>query len=241
MISLVTDNCALVLPKEEGFIETKILSNFYSYGVSYPFCLFWQGENQGKITSLICKFENTVFLSCNGYADYEELREFLDVIGNSSVQAEKENLNRLNFKKYKKYVCLLADEKTDTTDFGLCFSPSLKKVYDILFEKREVNLKQTDFEGWYADLSHRIRRERALAVTGDDISAAVVSHISDTSAVISGVAVTESRRKSGVGTRLINGVVKKLEGKKIYTATDRNTAKFYIKCGFKEITEIGVL
>ena len=109
MITLL-NNAPNFSGKTLGFIETKILSNFIAYGTNYPFLNFWQGVNGTAVTSAICKFEDTIFV-CAGYgADFDELREFLEVIGFSSLQAEESVLRSLGFANFDEYVCLSCDK-----------------------------------------------------------------------------------------------------------------------------------
>lgn len=237
MITLL-ENSAPVLGENLGFVETKILSNFLAYKTAYPFLTFWQGKKHEKITSVICKFEDTVFLSVLDDSDYNELKDFLEVIGFSSIQAEVSVLERLGFSGYGKYVCLKLQNACDGNKKP--HAVNLKRLYDIIFEAQDKNLTPPEFDGWYADLSHRIRHSTAVAVMEETSGGAIASHITPYSAVISGVRVLKESRGQGKGTLLIKKLLNLLPGKTVYTATDCKTAKFYIKCGFTPIGEIGV-
>ena len=224
--------------KALGFIETKILSNFIAYGTDYPFLCFWQGKNDKKTTSILCKFEDTIFISANDNANFDELREFLEVIGFSSLQAEESVLKSLGFANFDEYICLSCDKA-----FASKYKPSslnLEALYDVLFKGKDKNLAPPEFEGWYADLSHRIRHGTAVAVMEKELGGAIASHITPCSAVISGVKVANYSQGKGVGKTLIYNLLSLLSGKTVYTATDCKTADFYIKCGFNPIGKIGV-
>lgn len=237
MITLL-DNAPDFSGKALGFIETKIFSNFVSYGTDYPFLTFWQGINQGIITSTICKFEDTVFVCANDGANFNELKDFLEVIGFCSLQAETGVLKSLGFLCFDEYICLSCDGC-----FSSEYKPSslnLKSLYKVIFEDKDKNLTPPEFDGWYADLSHRIRHGTAVAVMEKELGGAIASHIAPHSAVISGVRVVNRSQGKGVGKTLIKNLLSLLQGKTVYTATDCETAKFYIKCGFNPIGKIGV-
>lgn len=224
--------------KTLGFIETKILSNFIAYGTNYPFLNFWQGVNEGIITSTICKFEDTIFVCASDGANFNELREFLEVIGFSSLQAEEGVLRSLGFANFDEYVCLSCDKA-----FSSEYNPpslNLKSLYKVIFEDKDKNLTPPEFDGWYADLSHRIRHGTAVAVMEKELGGAIASHIAPHSAVISGVRVANTSQGKGVGKTLVKNLLSLLQSKTVYTATDCKTAEFYIKCGFNPIGKIGV-
>lgn len=241
MIHLLEKGREVTCPKAEGFIEAKICANYRSYGSEYPFLTFWQGKENNKITSAICRFEDTVFLSVGENADYKELREFLSVIGFSHLQAEADTLRAMGFTDFKEYVVLKNDGKgTDRNCFDITENPPLKEVYNILFGNEEENIKPVSFDGWYADTSHRIRYGTAATLLVSGKAVAVLSHITEKSAVLSGVVTVCGERGKGLGASLLAYLKNNLAGKNILTATDENTAQFYIKNGFLAEQRIGI-
>lgn len=241
MISLLEKSKEIIYPKKEGYIEAKIRAVYLSYGNKYPFLSFWQGKNSGKITSIICKFEDNVFLSASNNANYDELKEFLSVIGFSSLQAEEKVLKNLKYLHFKKYSVLKNENNAAPiiTD-DIIENPPLKEVYSILFKEKNNNITPIPFEGWYVDISHRIRHGTAKTVICNN-SAAVISHITENSALLGGIATLSVSRNNGYASRLINYLKNEYKGKNLFAATDENTENFYIKNGFKIVEKIGIL
>ena len=111
-------------------------------------------------------------------------------------------------------------------------------MYILFFEPSEI-LSKPDFDGWYADMSHRIRHKIALALENQK-GALVFSHITDTSAIISGIAVLPSERKNGVGTKLLSKGINSVSGRKVFACTDSATTDFYLKNGFIQTEMLGI-
>ena len=241
MIHLLENGKGIKCPKAEGFIEAKIYASYLSYGSGYPFLTFWQGKEGNKITSAICKFEDTIFLSVGKDADFSELSQFLSVIGFSHLQAEADTLKALGLLDFDEYVVLKSEKRNGCrTLFEINEKPPLKEVYGILFGKKEENIALVDFEGWYADLSHRIRHGTAASFTLEGKSAAILSHITEKTAVLSGIATLPSQRRKGYASSLLGSLEDNFTDKNIFTATDEKTAEFYIKNGFSRVQSIGI-
>ncbi len=219
------------------FIYTKISASLKAYGDNFPFLTFWVQSSNKSPTALICKQDDTVFVTATLEADFEELLEFLSVIGYSSLQTERDTASRLGLKG-EVYALL------EFTNPNPCYTPnfkeaSVKKVYEILFSSQNKDITTTEFEGFYADLSHRIRHGTALAEITENASAAVASHIYKGSAVISGVATLKEKRGQELARITLTRLIKHLP-QNIYTAS-KDAAQFYLKLGFKTIGEITVI
>jgi len=241
MIVLVREIGPLVFPEKcSGFIKTKILANDLSYGRGFSFLTFWCQKIGGNITAVLCKFEDTFFIAANDMADFSEIKEFVFAVGFLSIQTDSETLNHLGLKETLKFVCLTKDIKQEQAYSYTETKNDFKKVYSLLFAGDEVNILSIPFESWYADLSHRIHHGTAFLEVLNDESALVASHITKTAAVISGVVTVQSSRHKGLGSDLIKRAVLKLCGKRIYVATDKRTADFYIKNGFTKSGEISI-
>ncbi len=241
MIYLLDQNAPLIFPKNsDPFIKTKILANDLSYGRGFSFQTIWRQEIEQTVTAVLLKFENTFFITASSKADFLEIKEFIFTVGFFSLQTKSTTLKKLGLREHERYICL--SKKADNTEFQTLEDGTqlnLKRAYEILFEKENENIKRPVFEGWYADLSHRIRHGTALFEM-EGQSACVVSHLTKSSAVISGVATRENARGKGLGSKILNKTLKQLSDKRVYVATSNKTADFYLKNGFKKTENISI-
>jgi hypothetical protein len=220
----------------DGFSVTKIKANIFAYGCEHSFLNLWYqlGYNE-EITALIERFENNLFIVTKENADFKEIKEFVFTIGFSTIQAKPEIINNLglNFKEYQvlEYV---AEGKSSLPPY-----PDIKKVYSLLYGEENENIKPTDFEGFYVDLSHKIRKGFAAAITTSN-AVCVASHITEDSAVISGVAVQSNNQKSGLGSNILKEMSASLSGRKIFVAAENSVVPFYIKNGFLKAYKIAI-
>ena len=223
----------------DGFIEAKSKENDISYGRSYSFLNFWQQKTNDQITALLCKFENTFFVSATENADFNELKDFLFAVGFESLQSYDWILQKLGFGKFQEYVCLkYIGEKEQTKKCS--YREELKSAYDIICSAESKEIYKHSFASWYADISHRIRHKTAKVFVMDNTSAALVSHITESSAVISGVATVKDQRGKGHASKIVGCAVRSLSAENIFTAAQKYVAPFYIKNGFEIINKIGI-
>ena len=229
MIKLTDDFKLPSVPVTDGFSVTKIKANFLAYGCGYSFLKMWFQQNENsEITALLQKFENTFFIVAKENADFSEIKDFIFMIGFSSLQAEPKILAALNL-KFKEYSVLeyIGTDKADLPPY-----PDIKEVYSLLFSEESPSLRPTDFEAFYVDLSHKIRKNLAAALTLNKTAVCVASHITDSSAVISGVAVQSGARGGGLGSQTLRRMLTSLGERKIYVAAEEKVVPFYIKNGF---------
>lgn len=238
MIKLI-ENTLPSLQNAGSFVGVKISSNYLAYGTKYPFCTFWAGYSDNTPTAIINKYENTIFILCDKGADCSELKEFCDMIGYSNIQSNVTTLKHMGFENINEYTVLCYENNSATNSIITNNSVNLKEVYDTLFFEQSDILVKPDFDGWYADLSHRIRHEVALALNEKN-AALIFSHINDVSAIISGISVLPNARKSGVATKLLSKAISIVSRRKIFACTDLKTSVFYLKNGFAKTEKLGI-
>ena len=196
MIKLIDNNQLPSVIFADGFSVTKIKANLLAYGCNYSFLNTWYQQNDtGEITALIQRLESNLFIVANPNANLLEIKDFIVAIGFSSVSALPQILKdlELDFKEYQVLKINVEEEGT------LPPYPNIKEVYCLLYGEENKSIKKMDFDGFYVDLSHKIRKENAAAITKEN-AVCVASHITENSAVISGVVVQSKNQKSGVGS-----------------------------------------
>lgn len=228
MINLIKDLDLSAFRFADEFLMTKIKANLLSYGYNPKFLNLWCQICDSDIMALICKMEQNVIIVSNYLADFDEIKEFLQVIGFESLSAEPYILYKLGL-KFTEYQVVL---KTAEKGGSLPSMPNIKAVYETLYGEENPHIKRMNFEGFYVDLNHRIRHNTAAAVLGDS-AVCIASHLTDDSAVISGVVTLKSKRKSGLGSAVLSALVKEMDGRKIFAAAEESVVPFYIKNGFR--------
>lgn len=75
---------------------TKIAGYFKTYSDGFPGVRFWIQENGGNaVTAAVCRAYDSVVLSAAPEADFEELLQFLRMIGFSTLSCEESVCKRL--------------------------------------------------------------------------------------------------------------------------------------------------
>lgn len=228
MIKLLKNDRLPSVNFTDGFSVTKIKANLWSYGSTYPFFNVWQQTADNTVTALISKFEDTFILAANSSADLGEIKEFTDVIGYKSLQGESWILKGLNlpFKEYQIFM------KKGQGEGNLLPIPKIDEIYKILYSEENESIKPTEFEGFYVDLSHRIRHGTAAAVNLENSAVCLASHITSKHAVISGVFTLKTERKKGKGSKALDTLIKALGERDIFVAAEDAALPFYLKNGF---------
>ncbi|MBQ4130918.1 MAG: hypothetical protein IJD71_01085 [Clostridia bacterium] len=228
MITIIDPLKLPALNFKDEFLSAKIKANFLSYGGDCSFLFLWCQKSNQDITAIICKFEQSVIIVASDDADFGEIKDFLNVVGFSSIQASPVVFKRLGLDYTEYQVVFKASELGGT----LPPMPNLKEVYDILFSEENPHIKKVPFDSFYVDLCHRIRHNTAAAVLNHS-SVCIASHITNDAAVISGVATKKNSRKTGSGSEALISLCKNLDGRKIFAAAEESVVPFYIKNGFK--------
>lgn len=252
MITLVTEPDDLFLQKSElgnSFIGIKILSELLSYGTNYGFISFYKQSIGGVFAAALCKTGSNILMYSNAMADINEIRDFCFAVGFDNIQTCDDRLfqnslifqNSLNPKPQKFTVLkkkISAPFNNYKSDSDFYFNGNYKRVYEILTHSPSPDICMPDLMGFYADISHKVRRKTACTAVLYNSAAAIISHIYGHSGVLSGIAVLPKRQKSGYGSEVLNGAVSSSGIKTVYTAASKNNLPFYIKNGFTELYSV---
>ena len=228
MITIIDNLEQPTLNFKDEFLSAKIKANFLSYGGDCSFLLCWCQRSDTGITAIICRFEQSVIIVASDDADFGEIKDFLKVVGFSSLQASPFVFKKLGL-EFTEYQVVFKKAKIGGK---LPPMPNIKNAYDILFDEESPHIKKVPFDSFYVDLCHRIRHGTAAAVLNCN-SVCVASHITNNAAVISGVATKISSRKTGSGSTVLNSLCESLNGRKIFAAAEESVVPFYIKNGFE--------
>lgn len=114
--------------------------------------------------------------------------------------------------------------------------PSPRNIYPILSCQNSPYIQTGDFDGWYVDMSHRMRHGYAKAITVNKdsmpIACAFTTAMYDRCAVIGGIAVLPQYQKMGYGRLAVDAICRQLDGYDILLISGPENVPFYKKCGF---------
>lgn len=200
-----------------------------SYGFDKGFVCFWLEE---KSDCAYCLVDGQLIVS-GEIGDAEEARKFLQAVGPEAVIASAGNAKALGLTAAVQGEVLKKVLPPGAPPGPLFEEVPIRDIYGLLEACDMVG----EFEPFYLDLSLKLRRGTALALTEyrEDALAGcvVVSAISQKGAVLSALAVDKRLRGQGMGRRLVEAVEKRLPGKNLYIfrEQDENEA-FYRKLQF---------
>lgn len=221
----------------------RIYSLLCAYGTDLPFVrVYKQTKKDGSITAAFSMLDGAVILSANADADLSELTEFFNVFGVSAVNCNLRIGQAMGLVLFEAHTLLKLDTPVENlrSSAGLTFmnNPSPLTLYEILNNNRGSGINVEDRDGFYLDMSHRMRHHaaRAAAAYKEDEPAGCIFTTAETSgsAFIGGLAVNEAYRHKKIGSLLLQRLCLNLlsEGKCVFAAAENNVVPFYEKNGF---------
>lgn len=208
-----------------------------SYGTDCRFADFWLVFEGNAVIGAISKLDGDLTLCADSVS--EEIVPFIRTVGYQTLIAEKSLLWGLGFDELDSEGAIMQYVGDDNAESGLLvdISPSVMSVCKLLCECEGESIRVGQLDRFYTDLSLRVRRNTALCYAFGNKGVAVASAITDSGAIIGGVAVRQSERKSGIGSALIKRLVYDLPSdKKIYLLRLENeNESFYKRLGFENV------
>lgn len=241
MLRLLEREIRLPFPGSPMTVEIEALIKTYGFNTS--FAMFWIQELDGKITAVVSKVDSHVTVAAEKDFDSQELHEFLNVIGFSSLLGEKWVLEDLGFKISEKGIIMkysplaMTDENNEPMTFAC--EPPYRKIYNLLKEPESFGESIPSYEDWLCDLSARVRNNcaRVLFREREDkcISCGMFTFESDSGAVIGAVVTQKDFRSMGYASDIVKElcVAVKAENKDIFLMCKEDKISFYKKLEFK--------
>lgn len=241
MLKLLEREIRLPFPVSPMTIEIEALIKTYGFNTS--FALFWIQEIDGKITAAVSKVDSHVTVAAEKDFDSKELKEFLNVIGFSSLLGEKWVLEDLGFKISEKGIIMkyspLAMRDDNNEPVAFACEPPYRKIYNFLREPENFGESISSYEDWLCDLSARVRNNcaRVLFREREDkcISCGMFTFESDSGAVIGAVATHKDFRSMGYASDIVKElcIAAQKEKKDVFLMCEEGKVSFYKKLEFK--------
>ena len=211
-------------------VGTEILSEIILYGKeSHKHGAFFWKQSE----SLYLSMRNSCLRISGEAEDTEELISFIDFIAPEYILTSESIAEKLNLPISESGEILY--KKAEGNKKKIVNSPETSIFQLSEFFKNENMVE--NLESFLLDLSFA-NKENLLAYeavkdNGKVIAAAVAQRITDSSAVISIVAVNKEHRRKGLGTKVLSGLISKLSGREIYVFKEKDkNNEFYGKHGF---------
>ena len=237
MIQLLTGFAAKQLLQREAEHPqlAKIQALLKAYGTEYDFCRFYRQNLDENDTAYMCKLDDSGVLWVGEHSNIQEWTDFIGMAGLSEISVAGKNGFELQ-NNDTAYTCQSGNifvklSSRSPADIEKEKTTSLSQVFEVV-SRCFPNLTQKQFDGWYCDISHRIRHGVCKAFLHRESAAAVVLSYGQT-AIISQFCVLPEYRGHGVGSQLIKIIESVYSGQKLVVfSKDEASDDFYRKNDF---------
>ena len=194
----------------------------YNANLTFKDALFYVSFNGTSVDAYISKVGSSVTLSALNGAPFDEINEFLKVIGFSVILCDERYSDFFQGSKTYGYVLGTEGKVFENCEAELLDSENLKDAYGLIKEVFDIT---DDYMLWLADISHRIRHNVAKFVGIYNNNALVSCGFSlfETlnSAVISSVLTVEIFRSKGLGSNIVKRLLSENTGIITYAGSKR--------------------
>ena len=224
----------------ENIFAVRIHSLIKAYGQYKNLLDIWYQNDNNKITAYLLKYGNEIIADIFAEYDVAELLNFCRMTGAKVLLCKN-----ISADGYLGTVMKLKSLRNDEYDYEISQKVDLWEYYHLLKSNQSEKFVVPDFEDFYVDLHHRLRKGCA-EITGvyfqeKLVSGCIASAISGNSAIISAVATLPEYKRKGFGTKAVYELCQFLECKgidNIYLQRDKNeNEKFYHNLGCEDISE----
>ena len=227
MIRLISAPSELVLDKScySGRIEAACKA----YGTGYDFCRLYSFD---KGSALIYNSSAVISGECE---DTDELQSFIMINSPETIECPPDLAEKLTLRGYEKKHRTLFELKAAPQTEKSPETATLMKMYEIV----KASFGETEFDMWYADMSHRIRHGVSKAYMYKNAACACVDFIYEGAAYISQVAVMPEQRGNGYGRKMMETISGELlrSGTVPRLWAYDDVIGFYRSIGFSEIED----
>lgn len=248
MLKLLDEsNLAQILSSgKNSALGTRVICYALAYGFGTSFVDFWAGDNV-----LISRFDDVFTIVASSDADFNEIDEFIDVLGCVNLVTDAESAKRLRYADVQFKRSFEYKGQSEVSDIVENISDD--KMYEAykLISSSIPGSFSSDRDAYLSFLSDfRFRQNRGFArgkciITEDCVAAtSVTSAETSDAAVISGVACRSDLRGTGYGKNIVTTLAEELkkEGKTVYVIALNEAAEgFYRHIGFEECENIAYI
>lgn len=234
--------------EKQGAIGTRIGAYLRCYRTKMDYVCFWaQRRHNDEISTVISKIDGDMTVCTTENSDYDEIYEFIKVIGCNTLFMLFSDFQKLNITPDKTGDILkFVESKPQKTNPKIVYNADMKRVYELFSDNKSVSILEFEYLPWLSDFTYKRNRNAARIMCINEkemqVCFAMTSAETEKSALISGVVTDEVYRKQGFASFLVTRLANDLrsENKAVYimTATETNR-KFYENNGFISIDRWG--
>lgn len=205
-----------------------------TYGFGYDFVLFWVQYIDGEPVAAVSRIDGNMNLCCTEKADYDELREFVNTVGFSSLSCRKEVLENMGLTASKSSFIVRYKGVSSPADPCVLWDYDKKEVFDLLCT---CGFEMGDYGSFLADYCSKLNKGTAkLAVCAENELDACASalFIGKKSVLLGAVATREAARGRGYASKLVKALADSFGDKTVYLfCRNDSLLAFYEKIGFE--------
>ena len=227
-------------------LGTRIGCFCLAYGFERDFLSIWIDDTDGRITTIISKFYDSITLkSTSEYSD--EIIGFINMIGYSSLEADSDTCRRLGLSTDVKRKAYTYRGETDERTVEDISEENYKTLYSLVSENIPGSFKNSK-EAYLSFLSdftfrkrRRLARSKGAVSDGKLVSCVITAAETESCALLSAVASDRCVRGMGFGKKTVLSAVNELrnENKKVFViALNKSAESFYEHIGFEYYGDI---
>lgn len=224
----------------QGAVGTRIGAYLKCYRTKMDYIYFWVQKSDDEIMTVISKIDGDMTVCATENSDYDEIYEFLNVIGYKTLFMLSADFDKMCIIPDKiGYILEFAESKHLSINNDIISNADMKRAYELFCDNRSESIAELEYLPWLSDFTYKRNRNsaRIMCIKKEEkqICFAMTSAETEKSALISGVVTDKLYRKQGFASLLVAKLADDLkqENKAVYimTATDENR-KFYENNGF---------
>lgn len=231
----------------EDLIGTRIACYCLCYGFDRDFFSVWVSVAEERIQAIITRFYDGITLKCADDCDFNEIRQFISMLGYKEIMCSEKVCKELGFTDYeRKKAYIFCGNPGEYTSENLS-EEYYQQLYSLISQAIPGSFRDSKeaYLSFLSDFTFRKRRNfansKGIVENKELLSCVMTSSETDDSAIISGVACKSTLRKTGLGKRTVLSMVNELKekGKRVYViALNESAQGFYKHIGFSEVYNI---
>ena len=214
-------------------IVGRICAYYKAYGAGYDFCKFYIGEH-----CIIMRYEGELLIYADKDADCDELSLFVQAQGNCAITVNEES--RRIFEESRGYAAQKLYRMSRRCDGGKSdcsaeFTVEYSAVGEVI--KDSFGLCGGAYDGWYADICHRVRhgisRISVIKKSSRIAAVCVIMYQSGGEGFLSDICVNSEYRGQGLGREILGAVENLCGADRLSLVCKEENIGFYRRCGFE--------
>ncbi len=231
---------------DSDLLGTRIGCYCLAYGFDRDFLSIWIDDSDGKISTVIAKFYDSVTLKSSA-GDTAEIAGFISMIGYSSLETDAVTCRKFGLSAESRKKAYIYKGETDERTAEDISEENYRALYGLVSENIPGSFENSreSYLSFLSDFTFRKRRglarSKGIVSDGKLVSCVITSAETENCALLSAVASDKCVRGMGFGKRTVLSAVNELrnENKEVFViALNQSAESFYEHIGFEYYTAI---